>query len=397
MKYYYYLILVIAALVITGCGDDLESPGGLDADRGALGSSFDSSSSESSSSGSSNSGDENNSGLITAGEWNDLENWDFWTDIQKDSVFVDLTGHWETSVSHRISVEVLNGNNPSVNAKVELKKASETIWSTMTDNFGTAELFINIFNQNDAQLSDDYALYVNGQKKSDSVSPYSESGTIKIQTDSQNTSNKVELSFVVDATGSMGDELEFLKDDLRSVIEAVENENRNLDISTSAVFYRDQGDDYVTRESDFTSNLSKTLSFINNQSAGGGGDYPEAVHSGLTKSIKGFDWSEDAITKIAFLILDAPPHHDPQVIDELKEAIKVAAEKGIKIIPITASGIQKDTELLMRYMSIATNSTYVFITNDSGIGNDHIAATVGDYEVEFLNDLMVRLISKYSE
>jgi hypothetical protein len=46
---------------------------------------------------------------------------------------------------------------------------------------------------------------------------------------------------------------------------------------------------------------------------------------------------------------------------------------------------------------MSTNGTYVFITNDSGIGNDHLQATVGDYEVEFLNDLMVRLVKKYTQ
>ena len=74
--------------------------------------------------------------------------------------------------------------------------------------------------------------------------------------------------------------------------------------------------------------------------------------------------------------------------------IETASKKGIKIIPITASGIDKETEFLMRYMAIATNGTYVFITNDSGIGNDHLVASVGDYQVEYLNKLMERLINE---
>jgi hypothetical protein len=39
----------------------------------------------------------------------------------------------------------------------------------------------------------------------------------------------------------------------------------------------------------------------------------------------------------------------------------------------------------------------VFITNDSGIGNDHLEPTVGEFKVEYLNDLMVRLINQYLE
>ena len=96
-------------------------------------------------------------------------------------------------------------------------------------------------------------------------------------------------------------------------------------------------------------------------------------------------------------MLDAPPHYEPEVIVKLHESILKAAEKGIKVIPVTASGINKETEFLMRFFSITTNGSYVFITDDSGVGDDHLEPTVGDYQVEFLNNLMVRLINKYAE
>ncbi|PKD20726.1 hypothetical protein APR41_13730 [Salegentibacter salinarum] len=102
-------------------------------------------------------------------------------------------------------------------------------------------------------------------------------------------------------------------------------------------------------------------------------------------------------TRLAFLILDAPPHHNQQVISDIQNSVKKSAEKGIKFIPVTASGIDKETEFLMRYFSMATNSTYVFITNHSGIGNDHIEPSIGEYKVELLNELLIRLITEYSE
>ena len=63
--------------------------------------------------------------------------------------------------------------------------------------------------------------------------------------------------------------------------------------------------------------------------------------------------------------------------------------------PVAASGVDKDTEFMLRFFDLATGGTYVFLTNDSGIGNDHIEASVGDHEVEPLADLMVKLIRKY--
>ena len=52
---------------------------------------------------------------------------------------------------------------------------------------------------------------------------------------------------------------------------------------------------------------------------------------------------------------------------------------------------------MLRFFDLATGGTYVFLTDHSGIGGSHIEASVGDYEVEHLADLMVRLIKKYTE
>jgi hypothetical protein len=177
----------------------------------------------------------------------------------------------------------------------------------------------------------------------------------------------------------------------------VKNDNPEIDIYTSSVFYRDIGDQYLVKHSDFTQNIDIAREFISQQEANGGGDYPEAVHTALRTGIEQLQWSAEAKTRIAFLLLDAPPHYEAQIVDEIQHSIKMAAAKGIKIIPITASGIDKETEFLMRFFSITTNGTYVFITDDSGIGNDHLEPSVGDYEVELLNDLLVRLINKYLE
>lgn len=337
------------------------------------------------------------SGVITAGEWNDLDNWTFWTGLLNGPEYSETPDYWKFYLNNRISVLLSNNAQPLVNAKVILLRNGESVWESRTDNHGRAELWIDLFQPIQSVNMEDYSLAVNGQEIDVTLTLYNDGiNEIEFNT-SSNPQNKVELAFIVDATGSMSDELEFLKDDLADVIQRVGNDNSTLDIYTASVFYRDEGDAYVVRESDFSGNLSTTLEFINNQSADGGGDFPEAVHTALNKGINEMQWSEEAKTRIAFLILDAPPHHKPQVIGQLQNSISNAAKKGIKIIPITASGIDKKTEFLMRFFSISTNSTYVFITDDSGVGNDHLEPSVGEYEVEYLNDLMVRLIKKYSE
>jgi hypothetical protein len=117
----------------------------------------------------------------------------------------------------------------------------------------------------------------------------------------------------------------------------------------------------------------------------------------LEKAVNELQWSANAKTRLLFLVLDAPPHYEDPIIKNIQASVGIATGKGIKIIPITASGIDKKTEFLMRFLSISTNGTYVFITGHSGIGNSHLEASVGPYQVEFLNNLMVRLINKYAK
>ena len=50
----------------------------------------------------------------------------------------------------------------------------------------------------------------------------------------------------------------------------------------------------------------------------------------------------------------------------------------------------------MRSMALISNGTYTFLTNHSGIGGSHIEPSTDTYEVEKLNDLMVRLIKSFT-
>ena len=337
------------------------------------------------------------SGLVTAGEWNDLNSWDFYQKTLNKNEFASFPEHWQMYTNHRIAVLVTANGKPVVNASVALYRNNTLLWTAKTDNTGKAELWVSAFQKEKELNTEHLRLKVNDQWVS-TEKAISENtlNRIALKNEVKKASNEVQIAFMVDATGSMSDELEFLKMDLKNVITKVEEGNKNLKISTATVFYRDEGDEYVVKHSDFTKDINKTIQFINNQKADGGGDFPEAVHSALNQLNK-LQWDGEARTRIAFLVLDAPPHHEDKVIKSVQASVKTAAEKGIKLIPIVASGIDKPTEFLMRFMAIYTNGTYVFITDDSGIGNAHLEPSVGEYQVEKLSDLMIRLIKKYTE
>ncbi len=332
-------------------------------------------------------------GQITAAEWRDLDHWDFWNGLINGQDYSKMPEYWSFDLSGRVSVRLTQSGLPVKNQSLELLNSEgKSLWKAKTDNHGSAELWVNKSTSVNSlklkiasQTFQNLAFYEEGLNNISLSSPLNDQ------------SNKTQIALMVDATGSMSDELEYLKEELVDVIARVRSANTGAYIETGSLFYRDEGDEYVTKKSDFTANTDKTIQFIREQSADGGGDFPEAVHTALNKSLKDLQWAGNASTRILFMVLDAPPHHEEQIVSEMQNLTRLAAESGIKLIPIVASGIDKETEFLMRSISIATNGNYIFITNDSGIGNEHLEASVGEYEVEFLNDLMVRLINKYME
>ena len=336
------------------------------------------------------------SGLVTAGEWNDLDNWAFYQKTLMKEPFKGFPDDWQMYTNHRIAVAITAKNKPAANATVTLFRNDTPIWTTKTDNLGRAELWVGAF-QKEKELNPTLLrLKVNEQWVSTATISETQVNRIALDETLPSPTNQVQIAFMVDATGSMGDELEFLKMDLKKVINEVQKTNTQLKISTATVFYRDEGDEYVVKHSPFTEDINQTTEFISQQRADGGGDFPEAVDKALVQ-LNQLQWQPEARTRIAFLVLDAPPHNKPAVISSIQYSVKTAAASGIKLIPVVASGIDKTTEFLMRFIAMYTNGTYVFITDHSGIGNKHLEPSVGEYQVEKLSDLMVRLIKKYSE
>ena len=335
-------------------------------------------------------------GLVTAGEWNDLDNWDFYQKTLMKEPFKGFPDDWQMYTNHRIAVAITAKNKPAANATVTLFRNDTPIWTTKTDNLGRAELWVGAFQKEKELNTTLLRLKVNEQWVSTAAISETQVNRIALDETLPSPTNQVQIAFMVDATGSMGDELEFLKMDLKKVINEVQKTNTQLKISTATVFYRDEGDEYVVKHSPFTEDINQTIEFISQQRADGGGDFPEAVDKALVQ-LNQLQWQPEARTRIAFLVLDAPPHNKPAVISSIQYSVKTAAASGIKLIPVVASGIDKTTEFLMRFIAMYTNGTYVFITDHSGIGNKHLEPSVGEYQVEKLSDLMVRLIKKYSE
>lgn len=336
-------------------------------------------------------------GQLTAGEWSDNSNFDFFLNLLNNNEWYDMMGTWGYSDFSRIAVNVVsNDNDPIQNAEVELIDDDQNVvFAAKTDNNGIAYIFPYLF---DNDIQGDFTLFVtyDGEQTSQSITEINKNQTIDVELDTRaKRSDDVDIMFMIDTTGSMFDELSYIQTELVNVIETVDEDNHNeLDIRVSVNFYRDSGDEYILRQFDFSKSITSVVKQIKKQSADGGGDYPEAVDVALENAISEHDWNDDARARILFLVLDAPPHLNKDVLETLREQTLLAARKGIKIIPVASSGVDKNTEFLLRFLDVSTNGTYVFLTNHSGIGDSHIEPTIGMYDVEYLNNLLVRLINR---
>ncbi len=324
-------------------------------------------------------------GKLTAGEVNDFAKWQLWKSYQQSAVSYQKI--WRIEPLQRYTVQVKNqAGYPVANYPVSLTDTKgNTLFQAVTDNTGKAELWGELVVGSSSLV---VSPRINGKA--------AEEWQTIIVDEPCDAPEGVDVMFVFDATGSMGDELRYLQAEMKDVIARSKEATGGLNIRTGAVVYRDHEDEYVTRISRLTDDLSTTQTFIDRQHANGGGDYPEAVPEALMAALNSAGWDAEARARIAFLVLDAPCHEDSATIALLHEQILNAAAQGIRIVPVVCSGLGESGEYLLRSMALATNGTSFFLTDDSGIGHTHLKPQTDSLKVEHLNDMMVRTIVEFS-
>lgn len=327
-------------------------------------------------------------GQITAGSWCDNDNWDYWQRLMTEREFHTVPYKWGLCVE-RYEVTVRDNGIPVRDVKICISFGEEKIWQAVTDKNGRAYLFVDGAVGAENNQGGVYTVTV-GDTIYENITLDPEV-PLEFEFHSDEVMDIVDLMFTIDTTGSMGDELQYIKEELKDVVSRIDS-----NVRVSCNYYRDHDDAYVVKPFDFSTDVEVVQGQISKQYAAGGGDYPEAVDEAIDDAVNAHDWSPSARARILFLVLDAPPHEDRQgVAERLRDSVKAAAEKGIRIVPVASSGIDKDTEFLLRSIAVQTGGTYVFLTDDSGIGYSHIEPTVGDFEVKYLNEMILEIINGY--
>lgn len=198
----------------------------------------------------------------------------------------------------------------------------------------------------------------------------------------------VDVAFCLDTTGSMGDEIDAVKRTLRDVSARLDRLHPRPRLRYGMVIYRDHGDEYVTRVTDFMRDLDAFLEVLERVRAAAGGDYEEAVSEALGRAVDDLSWSSGDAIRTLFLVGDAPPHTDGRDGHDYSRAMRRALEKGIKIFTIAASGLDDKGEFIWRQLAQFTLAKFMFISY-GGTTRHH----VGDYRENNLDDLMVRAVT----
>ena len=325
---------------------------------------------------------------LTAGAWDDVLN----PGVFKSFVatFEQANNAPDTGGAVRIVITVQgDGGAPLSNAHVTVADSQKTYLSASTGTDGRLLLIPSRDGIPDgAQLT--VSVDRPGQDPFTAPAPVGDAWTISVPGATTTLPAALDLAFVVDTTGSMGDELSYLQNEIDAIAADVKAKFANVDIRYGLVVYRDVVDIYVTRTFDFTGSLDTFNTNLRAQNADGGGDYPEEMEKGLHE-MNGLSWRQGNVARISFLVADAPPH--PEDVHVAFDEVDAARLHGIRLYSIAGSGAQTDAEFVLRSNAQLTGGRYFFLTDDSGIGDSHEIPHIPCYDVEHLRPLVARALA----
>lgn len=308
--------------------------------------------------------------------------------------------HRPRDIRERYLLEVKDARGRGVaDAEVAVRAANGHAMWARTDTGGRAWLHPNAF---DPLRSPHYDVLVrkDGRHSSAQLTRGQKSAVeVFIDAAPAPARARLDLVFLIDATGSMADEIDKLKATLRTITAEVAGLPSRPDICLGLVAYRDRGDAFLLRSHDFTNDVGAFLQHaLYPLRAAGGGDYAEAMNEALHDTVHQLSWRGDGTTRMVVLLADAPPHLDYGA-PHYDEDMIAALGKGIKVFGVGASGLDKQGEFIQRQIAQYTGGKFVFLTYadahrpGSGPGRETVH-DVRNYSVDTLDRLIVRLVTE---
>jgi hypothetical protein len=341
---------------------------------------------------------------LTAGQVDDNAKFSDYLDYlhnnQGQGMMPDGEGVMPVDVSQRLFVRVLdNSQQPVAGARVRLFDGNRQVFEGSTMSDGRALFFPSAAGETQAaQFS---AVISRGQTSVQAtIKPGGPEQVVTLAALKDNSGPVgVDMVFLLDATGSMGDEIDKIKASVGSIAQRIEQLPGSSAPRFGLVAFRDRGDEFVTRSWDFTSDIQQFSTNLSGIYAGGGGDMPESVNAGLHDAIHLPGWADNSTgrhLRMIVLVGDAPPHIDYQGDYRYPDLLQEASADGIKIFPVGASDIDPTGEYVFRQFAQMTQGQFVFLTYANGVSGAPGASTdmhVSSFTVQNLDTLIVSLVA----
>ena len=154
---------------------------------------------------------------------------------------------------------------------------------------------------------------------------------------SQLQKDGLDIVIVFDSTGSMQGEIDQVKNRIQRIGGALQQLVPKTRISICT--YRDTNDEYEVKGLPLTDNLAQVVLFLEQITAKGGGDQPEAVDAGLRWAIDQNKFLRSA-RKVILIFGDAPPHQAKNIACQKLAAEFRNQQRGI-VSTVTCRSEQK--------------------------------------------------------
>lgn len=331
---------------------------------------------------------------LKAGFADDNKQFNYFVDFL--TKFAPSVRHYHINVSERIIIKTVDETKkPLHNAQISVFSDKTLLAKGLTHSDGSFLFFPSEYGP---AVKEFKAEVIYQQKKS--IFTFDRKGKREILLQlpvARQTPERVGLDivFVFDTTGSMGEEIERLK-------RTIEIINLNLSsiqgkplVRFGMVLYKDRGDEYITKVVPLTANLNEFQSALNEVEADGGGDLEEDLQSALNDTLFRIQWGNTAI-RMGFIITDAPPHLDYGQTFTYVHAAKSAREKGVKLFSVGTGGLDIRGEYVLRQISQYTRGKYIFLTygekGESAGGREGSVShhTGANFQTDKLESIIIR-------
>lgn len=121
---------------------------------------------------------------------------------------------------------------------------------------------------------------------------------------SDNKSESLDLVFVFDATGSMKDVLNIIKNSIEYILDDIYANYEPDKIRIGFVFFKDIKDEYFTKVIPYSSDRKYILRVLKSIHVSGGGDIPEPILDAVDVALNDFHF--EASTRLIVVVTDAP-------------------------------------------------------------------------------------------